>query len=86
VDRHPGETSVDIGLKEDAAYRKDNLPTSQVRGPEIPTGPGRSAEISMAREDGTRVAQPIGRVEDERRRARLRERVSAGERVVSPTR
>ena len=42
---------LEIGLKEDAPYRKDNLPPSQVRGPEIPTGPGRSPEIPMARED-----------------------------------
>ncbi len=47
---------LEIGLKEDAAYRKDNLPASQIRGPEIPTGPGRSPEIPLAREDRTRVA------------------------------
>ena len=29
---------LEIGLKEDAPYRKDNLPASQIRGPEIPTG------------------------------------------------
>ena len=42
---------LEIGLKEDAAYRKDNLPDAQVRGPEIPTGPGRSPEIPLARND-----------------------------------
>ena len=42
---------LEIGLKEDTPYRKDNLPESQIRGPEIPTGPGRSPEIPMARED-----------------------------------
>jgi hypothetical protein len=42
---------LEIGLKEDAPYRKDNLPPSQVRGPEVPSGPGRSPEIPMARED-----------------------------------
>lgn len=42
---------LEIGLKEDAPYRKDNLPESQVRGPEIPTGPGRSPEIPLARTD-----------------------------------
>ena len=36
---------LEIGLKEDAAYRKDNLPDSQVRGPEVPSGPGRSPVI-----------------------------------------
>ena len=35
---------LEIGLKEDAPYRKDNLPESQIRGPEIPTGPGRSPD------------------------------------------
>jgi hypothetical protein len=42
---------LEIGLKEDAAYRKDNLPEAQVRGPELPTGPGRSPEIPLARGD-----------------------------------
>jgi hypothetical protein len=44
---------LEIGLKEDAPFRKDNLPESQVRGPEIPAGPGRSPEIPLAREDVT---------------------------------
>jgi hypothetical protein len=43
---------LEIGLKEDAPYRKDNLPESQVRGPEISNGPGRSPEIPLARGDG----------------------------------
>ena len=43
----------ELGLKEDAAYRKDNLPPSQIRGPELPTGPGRSPEIPLARGDQT---------------------------------
>jgi hypothetical protein len=45
--------TLELGLKEDAAFRKDNLPPSQVRGPEVPTGPGRSPEIPKAREDKT---------------------------------
>ena len=45
--------TLEIGLKEDAPYRKDNLPEAQVRGPEVPTGPGRSPEIPLAREDET---------------------------------
>ena len=40
---------LEIGLKEDAPYRKDNLPEAEVRGPELPAGPGRSAEIPQAR-------------------------------------
>jgi len=46
---------LELGLKEDAAYRKDNLPPSQIRGPELPTGPGRSPEIPLARGDRTDV-------------------------------
>lgn len=47
---------LEIGLKPDAPYRKDNLPDSQVHGPEIPAGPGRSAEIPEAEEEAERVA------------------------------
>lgn len=42
---------LEIGLKKDASYRKDNLPADQVRGPEIPAGPGRSADVPCAAED-----------------------------------
>ena len=49
---------LELGLKEDAAFRKDNLPPNQVRGPEIPSGPGRSPEIPLAREDKTTVERP----------------------------
>ena len=45
----------ELGLKEDAAYRKDNLPRRQIRGPELPVGPGRSPEIPLARGDRTQV-------------------------------
>ena len=44
---------LELGLKDDAAYRKDNLPPNEVRGPEVPAGPGRSPVIPMAREDET---------------------------------
>ena len=54
---------LEIGLKEDAPYRKDNLPESQIRGPEIPRGPGRSPEIPMARGDKSGV-QPSVPAED----------------------
>ena len=36
-----------------AGYRKDNLPPSQVRGPEVPAGEGRSPEIPLSRDDKT---------------------------------
>ena len=48
---------LEIGLKEDAAYRKDNLPDAQIRGPEIPAGPGRSPEIPLARDDKSVVGE-----------------------------
>ncbi len=47
---------LELGLKEDAAFRKDNLPPNQMRGPELPTGPGRSPEIPLARGDRTEIA------------------------------
>ena len=49
---------LEIGLKEDAPFRKDNLPEDQVRGPEIPAGPGRSSVIPAAVEDKTVVPAP----------------------------
>ena len=49
---------LEIGLKEDAPYRKDNLPENQVRGPEVPAGSGRSPEIPRAREDRNIVPDP----------------------------
>ena len=49
---------LEIGLKEDAPYRKDNLPPSQVRGPELPAGPGRSPVIPAARGDHLGVQGP----------------------------
>ena len=42
---------LEIGLKEDAPFRRDNLPDFQVRGIQIPAGPGRSPEIPAARMD-----------------------------------
>ena len=50
---------LELGLKEDAAYRKDNLPPSQIRGPELPTGPGGSPEIPLAGADRTFRPSPM---------------------------
>jgi hypothetical protein len=50
---------LEIGLKEDAPFRKDNLPESQVRGPEISNGPGRSPEIPLARGDHSTVTNSM---------------------------
>jgi hypothetical protein len=48
--------TLEIGLKKDAEYRKDNLPESQVRGPEVPAGPGRSPVIPAAKQDAEEAA------------------------------
>ncbi len=42
---------LEIGLKEDAPFRRDNLPAFQVRGVELPAGPGRSPEVPASRTD-----------------------------------
>jgi len=55
---------LEIGLKNDAPFRKDNLPESQVRGPEIPAGPGRSPIIPAAIEDAENPPDPKGGEED----------------------
>lgn len=49
---------LELGLKKDAGYRKDNLTPSEIRGPEIPSGPGRSAQIPAARDDKSEVPEP----------------------------
>ena len=45
--------TLEIGLKENAPYRKDNLPANEVDGPELAQGPGRSPEIPESREHGS---------------------------------
>lgn len=45
---------LEIGLKEDAPFRKDNLPAKEVQGPQRSTGPGRSPEIPLARGDAVK--------------------------------
>lgn len=42
---------LELGLKNDAAYRKDNLPEDEVRGPEDPAGPGRSPVVRKEKEE-----------------------------------
>jgi len=49
---------LELGLKNDAPFRKDNLPEQQVRGPEVPAGPGRSPIIPAAIEDAMDPAEP----------------------------
>jgi hypothetical protein len=54
---------LEIGLKEDAPYRRDNLPPQQVRGPQKPAGEGRSPEVPLARdeENGPPAQPPVRR-------------------------
>ena len=49
----------ELGLKNDAPFRKDNLPEQQVRGPEIPAGPGRSPIIPAAIDDVEQTPDPV---------------------------
>jgi len=55
---------LEIGLKEDAPYRRDNLPDAQATGPEMGAGGGRSPVVLAARkaaQDGLRrVAAAAG--------------------------
>lgn len=39
---------LELGLKNDAPFRKDNLPEQEVKGPEVPAGPGRSPVVVEA--------------------------------------
>ena len=41
---------LELGLKNEAAFRKDNLPAGEVHGPEEDSGPGRSAVVTEARD------------------------------------
>lgn len=42
---------LELGIKNDAALRKDNLPESEVSGAEEPAGPGRSPVIVEKRDE-----------------------------------
>ena len=42
---------LELGIKNDAALRKDNLPDSEVHGAEESAGPGRSPVIAEKREE-----------------------------------
>lgn len=41
---------LELGLKDDAAFRKDNLPPDEVHGPEEVSGPGRSPVVTEVRD------------------------------------
>lgn len=53
--------TLEIGLTKDAAHRKDNLPASEIHGPELPVGPGRSPEIPLARVSGAEAPAELKR-------------------------
>lgn len=36
---------LELGLKQDAPFRKDNLPPQEQKGPVVPAGPGRSPVV-----------------------------------------
>jgi hypothetical protein len=42
---------LELGLKDDAGFRKDNLPEDEVRGSEDPAGPGRSPVVRKEKEE-----------------------------------
>lgn len=46
---------LELGLKDDAAFRKDNLPPAEVHGTEEDAGPGRSPVIAEVRDDRRRA-------------------------------
>jgi hypothetical protein len=48
---------MELGLKNDAGRRKDNLTPEEVRGPEVDAGPGRSPVIPAAKGDKTEVPE-----------------------------
>ncbi len=49
---------LEIGLKEDAPFRKDNLPEQQVRGAEVAAGSGRSPVIPAAKAEAESTPPP----------------------------
>ena len=44
---------LELGLKNDAPFRKDNLPADEVHGPQETSGPGRSPVVTEVREERT---------------------------------
>jgi len=58
---------MEIGLKEDAPFRRDNLPAFEIEGPQVPAGPGRSPVVPAAVQDAVEAAEA-----DKPRRRRTR--------------
>ena len=47
---------MEIGLKRDAPFRRDNLPTFEIEGPEVPAGRGRSPVVPAAADEAAKAA------------------------------
>jgi hypothetical protein len=69
-----------LGSKRRRGVSQDNLPPSQIRGPELSTGPGRSAEIPLARADRTEVAAAGARTGTRKRGRAPRVRIDPAKR------
>ena len=48
---------LELGLKNDAPFRRDNLPANEVQGPEEASEPGRSPVVTDVREDRTAAGE-----------------------------
>lgn len=57
---------LELGLKNDAPFRKDNLPEQEVKGPEVPAGPGRSPiVVDAVLEHDEKESDEVAAAEDE---------------------
>ena len=63
---------LEIGLKKDAEFRKDNLPDFEVEGPVKPAGPGRSPVVPEAKRLATEANQASEATRSARRKARAK--------------
>ena len=46
---------MEIGLKGDAPFRRDNLPAFEIEGPEVPAGRGRSPIVPAAADEAAKA-------------------------------
>jgi hypothetical protein len=72
---------MEIGLKEDAPFRRDNLPAFEIEGPQVPAGPGRSSVVPAAVADAVEAAKA-----DRPRRRPTRATGAARSSTKAPTR
>ena len=50
---------LELGLKDDAPFRRDNLPADEVQGPEETSASGRSPVVTAVRDDRTAREQSV---------------------------